>query len=128
MTNMESDGTVELLRMDAKGRVRVTRERREALMGEYDRSGMSARGFAEWAGIKSATFGWWLQQRRKAEEKSGKGEPASVQWVEAEVAPEREQDRGGRLRIELECGARMEVVDRAGAALAAEVLRQLGKC
>jgi hypothetical protein len=96
-------------------------------MAEYDRSGMSARGFAEWAGIKSATFGWWLQQRRRGEEKSGKGEPATVQWVEAEVAPESERERGGILKIELGC-ARMEVTDRAGAALAAEVLRGLGRC
>lgn len=126
MTNMESDGTVELLRMDAKGRVRVSRERRAALLAEYDRGGMSAAAFAEWAGVKYPTFAWWLQERRRALEKSGRAEPAPVQWVEAEVAGEREGESVGRLKIELGCGARMEVADRGGAALAAEVLRQLG--
>jgi hypothetical protein len=118
----------ELLRVDAKGRVRVSRERREALLAEYDRGGMSAKGFAEWAGIKYATFAWWLQERRRERERSGGIEAATVQWVEAEVAREDCSGAVQSLKIELECGARMEVADRHGAALAAEVLRQLGRC
>lgn len=126
MTNMEEKGSEELLRVDRKGRVRVSRERRAALLAEYDRGGMSAAAFAGWAGVKYPTFAWWLQERRRGEEKSGKVEVATVQWVEAEVGADQPREAGGRLRIELGCGARMEVMDRAGAALAAEVLRQLG--
>lgn len=127
MERMEENGSVELLRVDAKGRVRVSRERREGLLAEYDRGGMSAKGFAEWAGIKYATFAWWLQERRRARERSGGGVDATtVQWLEAEVAREARSETVPNLKIELGCGARMEVADRHGAALAAEVLRQLG--
>lgn len=125
---MEENKSVELLRVDAKGRVRVSRERRESLLAEYDRGGMSAKGFAEWAGIKYATFAWWLQERRRARERNGEAEPTAVHWVEAEVAGDGEREVRGGLKIELGCGARMEVADRAGAVLAAEVLRQLGRC
>lgn len=116
------------MRVDAKGRVRVSRERREALLAEYDRGGMSAKGFAEWAGIKYTTFAWWLQERRRGREQSAGVEAATVQWVEAEVASEERSRAIQSLKIELGCGARMEVADRHGAALAAEVLRQLGRC
>ncbi len=93
---------------------------------EYDRGGMSAKGFAEWAGIKYTTFAWWLQERRRGRERSAEVEAATVQWVEAEVASEERSRAIPSLKIELGCGARMEVADRQGAALAAEVLRQLG--
>jgi hypothetical protein len=128
MTNTESNVSVELLRVDAKGRVRVSRERRAALLAEHDRGGMSAKGFAEWAGIKYTTFAWWLQERRRGRERSAEVEAATVQWVEAEVASEERSGVVQSLKIELGCGARMEVADRHGAALAAEVLRQLGRC
>ena len=47
MTVMEDAGETELLKVDGRGRVRVPRERQEALLAEYDRSGMrgwSSRG------------------------------------------------------------------------------------
>jgi hypothetical protein len=57
------------------GGVGGSRERREALLAEYDRGGMSAKGFAEWAGIKYTTFAWWLQERRRGREQSGTNRP-----------------------------------------------------
>ena len=56
----------ELLRIDERGRVWVSAERRAALLAEFDRSGMSAAAFARWAGMKYPTLANWLQQRRKA--------------------------------------------------------------
>ena len=41
-----------MLAQDSLGRVRVSRERREALLEEFEGSGMSAVRFAAWAGIK----------------------------------------------------------------------------
>ena len=59
-------GMVEgIIKQDSRGRMRTTRERREALLSEYDRSAMTGRKFAKWAGIKYTTFANWLQQRRK---------------------------------------------------------------
>ena len=55
----------EILKQDSRGRVRVPRERREALLAEFERSGLSGVKFAALAGIKYATFAAWVQQRRQ---------------------------------------------------------------
>lgn len=121
---MEEAGSVELLKVDTKGRVRVTRERREALLEEYDRRGMSAAQFAQWAGIKYPTFATWVQGRRREQEKAGQGGPKeAVAWVEAVL--DEGKSRGATVVVHLPCGARMEVADENQAALAAEVLRHL---
>lgn len=49
----------EILKVDEKGRIRIPRERREALLAEFDRSGMTGSAFAQWAGIKYPTFAAW---------------------------------------------------------------------
>src|SRR5260221_1798847 len=57
----------QIMSQDAQGRVLVSRERRESLLEEYDRSGMSGVKFAwrdpsEWTGLNcsSASFGWFF--------------------------------------------------------------------
>lgn len=55
----------EVLKQDARGRVRVPLERRKALLDEFEKSGLSAAKFARLAGINYATFAGWAQQRRK---------------------------------------------------------------
>ena len=52
-------------RKRGRARVLVSRERRELLLEEYDRSGMSAVKFAEYIGIKYSTLAYWLQSRRE---------------------------------------------------------------
>jgi hypothetical protein len=55
----------QILSQDARGRVLVSRERRESLLEEYDRSGMSGVKFAQYVGIKYSTLAYWLQSRRR---------------------------------------------------------------
>ena len=45
---------------DRRGRVRVTPERRAELLNEFDRSGMTARRFAEWSGVNYQTLTGWI--------------------------------------------------------------------
>jgi transposase-like protein len=59
----------EILSQDAQGRVLVSRERRESLLAEYDRSGMSGVKFARYVGIKYSTLAYWLQSRRRHRER-----------------------------------------------------------
>ena len=47
----------QILSQDAQGRVLVSRERRESLLEEYDRSGMSGMKFALCLGIKYSLNG-----------------------------------------------------------------------
>ncbi len=51
---------------DAVGRVSYTNQQREALLDEFERSGLKGSQFALAAGVKYQTFAHWLQQRRHA--------------------------------------------------------------
>jgi hypothetical protein len=114
--------------VDTRGRVRVSAQRREALLSQFDKSGMTGKRFAAWAGINYQTLCGWLQRRRKAAASQGTSmtEPRSLQWVEATLEGESRQAPGrGVLVVHLRGGARMEIGDGLSAALAAELLRNL---
>ena len=118
----------QVLPVDTRGRVRVSAQRREALLSQFDKSGMTGKRFASWAGINYQTLCGWLQRRRKAAANQGPSmtEPRSLQWVEATLEGESRQAPGrGVLVVHLRCGARMEIGDGFSAALAAELLRNL---
>ena len=63
MTFLDSAGDG-VLKMDTAGRVRVPRARREQLLREFATSGISARRFAQLAGVNPVTFYSWLQKQR----------------------------------------------------------------
>jgi hypothetical protein len=63
MTVMELGS--EILKVDEVGRIQTPPENREALLAEYDRSGMSGAQFARFSGVRYATLMYWLQRRRK---------------------------------------------------------------
>ena len=63
MTFLDSAGDG-LLKTDTVGRVRVPRERREQLLREFANSGISARRFAQLAGVNPVTFYSWVQKER----------------------------------------------------------------
>jgi transposase len=54
-----------ILKTDVLGRVRTSRERREHLLDEFERSGLSGQKFAALVGIKYPTFATWAQKRRR---------------------------------------------------------------
>lgn len=113
-----------VLKTDTRGRVLITRERREAILEEFDRSGMSGAAFARHYGIKYTTFGYWRQARRREEsKKSGK----SVALAEV-VVSEESAEGGQGLQIDLPGGGRIRVRSAGDAELAAAVLRALGRC
>ena len=114
--------TDQLLKVDVAGRVWTPRERREALLDEFERGGTSATEFAQLVGIKYPTFASWGQTRRRA--KAGGGGAKAIEplrWMEALVGA----GVPAALCVHLPGGARMEIGDAAGAALAAELLRAL---
>jgi hypothetical protein len=126
----------EILSRDAQGRVLVSRERRESLLEEYDRSGMSGVKFAGYVGIKYSTLAYWLQSRRRhrerekslmkagADTEAGKNNGA---WIEA-VVENGSAPRApiGGLRIYFAGGAYCRISSATEAALAAELLGRLG--
>lgn len=74
MTLMHSDDEVDVtvLKSDALGRPRVPKEKREAILDEFEKSGLSGVRFAEQYGINYSTFAAWRQRRNKERERSGK--------------------------------------------------------
>ena len=115
-----------VLKTDKLGRVQMPAERREQLLDEFERSGLSGKKFAALVGVKYQTLATWRQKRQR-----GRGSPAvlrskSMRWVEA-VVGEPSPAEAQVLVVELPGGARMEIGDEAQAALAGALLRTLGK-
>ena len=125
MTVMEPGS--EILKVDEVGRVRMPPEKREAMLAEYDRSGMTGAQFARFVGVRYSTLMYWLQKRRK---ETGQGEEAAPsgndhpRWLEARV--EGEVPKSENLVVEMSAGIRMLVGNRTQAALAGELLRAMG--
>lgn len=120
-----------LMPSDARGRVLVPKERREALLDEFERSGLSGVKFAQMAGIKYPTFAYWVSKRREARRASASesesGAQRSVGLVEAvldRTAPGVMFGAAG-LAIELPGGARVQVQSPLQLQMAAELLRLL---
>ena len=122
----------QILNRDAQGWVLVSRERRESLLAEYDRSGMSGVKFAQYVGIKYSTRAYWLQSRRRHRAKEKlllKASPdtevgkSNGEWIEAVLE---NGSQAGGLRIYFTGGAYCQVSSGAEAALAAELLGRLG--
>jgi hypothetical protein len=63
---MNADEPTTILKRDAAGRVSMPKEKREALLDEFERSSLKGAAFARAAGIRYPTFAYWVQQRRHA--------------------------------------------------------------
>ena len=114
------EGTV---RIDRVGRVRVSEDRRRALLAEFDRSHLSAQAFAEAVGICYPTFAGWIQRRRASKESQTLRAPAEspIQLLEA-VLDSCVQQTFPALVVELGGGARVEIRSREQLALVAELM------
>lgn len=122
------DGAI--LKTDTKGRIRTPLARREQLLDEFERSGLSAAKFAELAGLKYQTFAGWVQRRRKqrgaaAPVVAPAPEPGQLRWLEA-VVEQAAGDAAG-VCLQLPGGVRLEVNTPRQAVLAAELLRALAQ-
>lgn len=138
MTDMtEAEGEREILRIDSKGRVRTSPERREALLNEFEKSGVSAVKFAALVGVNYQTFIGWVRSRRT---RSGHGDGTTmreaevapqINWLEAVVEgahpPTAVSTLSAVLWVHLPGGARLEIAGAGQVALAVELLRSLEK-
>ncbi len=129
MTDMQKSDAV-IVKTDGKGRVQTPPARRELLLDEFERSGLSGPKFAALVGIKYQTFAAWSLRRRKLNGSKAAVKPAAqVRWLEAvldqaqtSVAP-----KALSLLLHLPGGARMELAHAEQAPLAAALLRSLEK-
>jgi hypothetical protein len=129
MTNTTEAGE-QVLKTDVLGRVKTPAARREQLLDEFERSGLTGQKFAEVVGIKYQTFATWAQKRRRQRGAyPAVKRPKQLRWLEAVV--EERQSSGDKnplpLVLELPGGAKLQINDAKQAALAAVLLRALQK-
>ena len=121
------------LKRDALGRVCTPRAQREALLDEFERSGLPAARFAKAAGINYQTFATWVQRRRHAGgqyEHARLRESSAVRLVEVALPaavsmPHPAMSTATALELLLPGGARLLLHDARQAELAAHLLRNL---
>jgi hypothetical protein len=114
--------TDRVLKVDVAGRVWTPRELREAVLDEFERSGMPATEFAAHVGVKYPTFASWVQKRRRGGGAKARRKPGALKWVEATV-DEAKAGAARALIVHLPGGVHAEVGDASQAVLAAELLR-----
>jgi hypothetical protein len=145
MTHSDSEKAVtKILKQDAVGRVRTSVRQREALMDEYERSGLTGPKFAQVAGVCYQTFAGWMQKRRRARgdytssavlapsAQTGSGPPL-IRWVEAETetcangaaAAQPEAGTETVLVVTMAAGVRAELRHASQVPLLVELVRQL---
>ena len=132
MTTLTKTDEISIIKTDEVGRRQTPAARRERLLDEFDRSGLSAAKFATLTGLKYSTFAAWVHRRRKQPNSAAKVPAKSadpVHWLEAVMATA--QTRGEPLPavvvLQLPSGVRLEVADERQAALAAMLVRALAK-
>jgi hypothetical protein len=130
------DGKPKLLKQDVQGRVRTPVERREMLLAEFERSGLSGPKFAALVGVKYQTFaGWVCERRKKCPTPPAVLAPSasSLRLIEAVVARDAEQSPVGAtcstgvLQVHLAEGVRIEIGDVSQLQLAVSLIRALGR-
>jgi hypothetical protein len=129
MTQLEAKQRI--LKTDSRGRIQTPPERREALLDEFERSGLSGRRFAEMVGVVPVTFSAWVCQRRRkrANPKKSVGQIKPVTLLEAVV--ENRASAGASssegIVLELDGGAKIDVRTPEQLRLVAELLGLLSK-
>ena len=123
-----------LLKMDTRGRVRTSKERRQAILDEFDRSGVSAARFAKLTGLHYSTFAGWGSRHRKAKAGSklatppvAPARPTPLRLVEAVIAPavQNRNPPGPGLLVHLPGGVRLELTSPAQVPLAIALVQGL---
>ena len=118
-------GSMKLLKMDALGRVRTPAAKREEILDEFERSGVSGAEFAELAGIKYPTLASWVQRRRRRGLEARKPKTRMC-FLEAVV--EKKASSPSVLEVELPGGARLRITDAGQVPLAVQLIRSLASC
>jgi hypothetical protein len=124
MNTTPADETI--LKTDVLGRVKTPKERREQLLDEFEKSGLTGQKFAALVGVKYQTFATWAQKRRRARNAyAAVKRPKQLRWLEAVV----EQNSGDQspLVLEMPGGAKVQINNVKEAVLAAALLRALAR-
>jgi hypothetical protein len=122
----DGQGQDEVLKRDKRGRLRVTRQRRTALLAEFERSGLSAVRFTEMYGIKYQTFmGWRKRWGKKPPGQSSGNSSLAKTFGLQEVLVGDEPAVASLLEVQLPEGISLRIGNRDQAVLAAILIGRL---
>lgn len=86
------------LKRDVLGRVTLPATQREALLDEFERSGMKGLPFAQLVGIHYQTFASWIQKRRRARgDYAARAKPVEPQLSEIRLPQKKHSHKTLRL-------------------------------
>ena len=140
---MDDDEPMTVFKRDVLGRITISKARREALLDEFERSGLKGKPFARLVGVNYQTFAVWIQKRRRARgdyaqaaavksvAPSVVNSPRRLRLVEAVAAPLGvglplgALDKSEALELVLPGGARLLIADAAQVVLAAQLINTL---
>jgi len=122
-----------LIRQDRMGRLRFTREQREALLDAFESSGLSGTRFAAAHGVKYQTFATWVQKRKQpaAPLPAGHPLPAALALALAEVEAFPTAPPEAAVELRLPGGIVVAISGRDQVPLAVVLIRELvraGSC
>ena len=118
----------QVLKTDGLGRVRTPVARREQLLEEFGRSGLSGSKFAALVGIKYSTFASWLHKQQRGGALKVPAKPVdTMRWLEAVVEQAQNPGAPSGVILELPGGARVQISNVNQAVLAAALVRALEK-
>jgi transposase-like protein len=121
ITLIENDVPLIPVTTDELGRIRLSPEHKEALLDAFERSAMSALGFARKHGLTYSTFASWVRKRKDLHGPPRIEEPALDSLVE--ITPVDPPAAG--LVVELACGSRIRLADTGQVPLAAALIKTL---
>ena len=117
----ENEAQHELLKLDSRGHVLISPERRAYLLEEFDRSGMTGAGFARHYGIKYTTFAHWIRMRKRANRSAKTGSDKKFLLITSETP-----SSNSGVVIDLPHGAKVSVTTEREAQLVGILLRSIG--
>lgn len=126
MTALASTAETTIIKTDGIGRRQTAAARREQLLDEFDRSGLSGAKFAALTGVKYSTFAAWAHRRRKQQEAglAAARKPDPVRWLEALVEPGPSAMAPGVI-LHLPGGVKLELTQASQASLIVSLIRAL---
>ncbi len=135
---MHANESTTILKRDVLGRITIPKARREALLDEFERSGLKGKPFAKLVGMNYSTFAVWIQNRRHARgdyaavaPDATERSPRPLRLIEAVAAPVGAALRPGAagcseaLELILPGGTKVLVANASQVALAAQLLNSL---
>jgi len=126
--------TTTILKTDVLGRVKISKDHREALLDAFEQGGASGKAFARDHGVNYQTFASWIQKRRRERGlypsmKRTSPEPLKLTLAEVEVPSTTPSPAtGSPIEIALPSGLVIRAGEEVSLSSVVELVKALRSC